>query len=250
MSRQPGRSRPAPRATPAPARRPIRAMPREVRQGPTPTGAARGRRTVLGLPWPLPVSPWVVGLTLLLGVAVGAAWFFEGRFETPPAEAARRLLPYRVDDLDKVVLTSSSGSVTFTRDASGNFSTGGPAPTPPPGPPPEATPAPVQLSPSTKLEGSLGQLAELTVDRVVAQEPSRSADFGLDVPQMTIEVTPKGSSAGAAAIAVGAENPDGSAYYVRREVPSGPRDTVLVTRYTLDDLMKVANELITGSATG
>jgi hypothetical protein len=192
----------------------------------------------------------VVGLVLVLAVAAGAAWFFEGRYETPPSEAAKLLLPYKVDDVQKVVLTSPSGSVTFTRDDAGRFSNGGPAPTPTPVPSPEAPPGLVDLPPSTKLEGSLGQLAELKIDRVVSQEPSHDPNFGLDSPQMTIEVTPKrGGQAAAAAIAIGGKNPDGTAYYVRREGQPGrpgPRDTVLVTRFTLDDLMKVGNELITG----
>ncbi len=226
-------------------------MPRAARPGPAPPGRAAGQRTVFGRPWPLPVSPWVVGLLALLLVAGGAAWAFEGRYETPPAQAAKRLLPYKTEDLDRVVLTSPAGSVTFTRDASGKFSSGGPPPPPTPVPSPDATPGPVVLAPSTKLEGSLGQMADLTIDREVDGAPSRSADFGLDNPQMTIEMTPKRATGGAAVIAVGGSNPDGSAYYVRREVPSGPMDTVLVTRHTLDDLMKVANELITGqTATG
>jgi hypothetical protein len=228
-------------------------MPREARPAPgtAPPPAAGGQRTVFGMPWPLPVSPWVVGLLALLLIAGGAAWAFEGRFETPPAQAAKRLLPYKTADLDRVVLTSPAGSVTFTRDASGKFTSGGPPPTPTPVPSPDAPPGPVVLAPATKLEGSLGQMEEITVDREVAPEPSRAADFGLDRPQMTIEMTPKGAAGGAATIAIGSANPDGSAYYVRREVPAGPKDTVLVTRYTLDDLMKVANELISGEqATG
>jgi hypothetical protein len=251
MSQKRSRSRPAPLATPAQSRRPVGPMPRATRPAAAPAGTGAGQRTVFGMPWPLPVSPWVVGLVALLLIAGGAAWAFEGRFETPPAQAAKRLLPYKTDDLDRVVLTSPAGSVTFTRDTSGKFSSAGPPPAPTPVPSPGAAPGPVVLAPSTKLEGSLGQMADITIDREVASEPSRSADFGLDAPQMTIEMTPKRAGGGAAIIAVGGANPDGSAYYVRREVPSGPKDTVLVTRYTLDDLMKVANELITGeSATG
>ena len=98
------------------------------------------------------------------------------------------------------------------------------------------------LPPSTKLEGTLGQLNQLTIDRVLLEEPSRSPEFGLDAPQMTLEVTPRQGAP--AAIAIGGQNPDGRAYYVRRDGPGGPRDTVLVTRYSVDDLMKVAGELI------
>jgi hypothetical protein len=194
---------------------------------------------VLGMPWPLPISPLVAGLVLLLVVAAGAAWLFDGRFETTPAEAAKRLLPYRLEEIQKVVLTSPAGSVTYMRDGNGVFSTGGPAPAPTPVPPPDAPPGPVQLPPSTQLEGMLGQLAQLTIDRVVEDAPSRRAEYGLDSPQLVVEVTPKSGAAGA--IAVGQRNPDGSAYYVRRE---SNKDTVLASRYTLDDLMKIATGLI------
>jgi hypothetical protein len=210
-----------------------------VREAPAPARQASGGRTVLGLPWPLPVSPLVAGLVLLLVVAAGAAWLFDGRFETTPAEAAKRLLPYRLEEIQKVVLTSPTGSVTYMRDGNGVFSTGAPAPAPTPVPPPDATPGPVVLPPSTQLEGMLGQLSQLTIDRVVEDAPSRNAEYGLDSPQLTVEVTPK--SGAASAIAIGQRNPDGSAYYVRRE---SNKDTVLASRYTLDDLMKIATDLI------
>ena len=221
-------------------------MPREARPAPATPASGTGRQTVFGRPWPLPVAPWVVGLALLLALAAGAAWYFEGRFETTPAEAAKRLLPYKADEVQKVVLTSPAGSVTFNRDAAGEFSAGGPPPTPTPVPDPQAPPPAVVLPPSTKLEGTLGQLNQLTIDRVLLEEPSRSPEFGLDAPQMTLEVTPRQGAP--AAIAIGGQNPDGRAYYVRRDGPGGPRDTVLVTRYSVDDLMKVAGELIAEQA--
>ena len=95
-------------------------MPREARPAPATPASGTGRQTVFGRPWPLPVAPWVVGLALLLALAAGAAWYFEGRFETTPAEAAKRLLPYKADEVQKVVLTSPAGSVTFNRDAAGS----------------------------------------------------------------------------------------------------------------------------------
>jgi hypothetical protein len=212
-------------------------MPRQVRQA-SPRRAAPGR-TVFGRRWPLPVSPLATALTAALLVVAGAVWYTEGRFETPPAEAAKQVVPYKAAALQSVQLTTSSGSVTYTRDASGQFSTGGPPPEPTPTPGPEATPAPVVLSPSTRLEGLINQLAGLRVDRVVANEPSASSEYGLDSPQFTLTLAPKQGTA--AILAVGQLNPDGTAYYVRRD---DRKDTVLVSRYTLDDLMKVAEELV------
>ncbi len=214
-------------------------MPRQVRPGPRAGRPSGARRTVFGIPWSLPIPPLAAGLVLLFALAAGAAWYFEGRYETPPAEAAKRLLPYQVDDLQQVVLTSPAGSVTYSRDRAGTFTAGGVSATPTPMPPSEATPGPVQLTPSTKLEGMLGQLFTLRVDRVVTQEPSQSPEFGLDNPQLTLALTPKQGPAGT--IAIGGLNPDQTAYYVRRELS---RDTVLASRYTLDDLIKVANDLI------
>lgn len=240
MSQGKSRPRPAPRATPPTSRRPLGPMPRQARPTPRAAAPASTRPAIFGVPWPLPVSPLVAGLVLLFVVVTGGAWFFEGRFESPPADAARRLLPYKVDDLQAVVLTTSAGSATYTRDSSGTFTTGGPAPPPTPVPPPGATPGPVQLPPSTKLEGMVGQLAELRIDRVLVPEASQSAEFGLDNPQLTLVLTPKQGAPGT--VAVGQLNPDKTAYYVRRE---SSKDTVLVSRYTVDDLLKVANDLIT-----
>ncbi|HEX2032861.1 MAG TPA: DUF4340 domain-containing protein [Chloroflexota bacterium] len=214
-------------------------MPRQVRESPPPAAAAG--HTVFGRRWPLPFSPVVAGLVLLLAIAVGVAWFLEGRYETPPAEAARQLIPYRADQLQAVTLTTPAGTVTFTRDASGKLSTGAPTPTPSPVPSPGATPAPVQLAPDSKLEGLINQLHDLRIERVIAQEPSTSQEFGLDKPQLTLAMTPRGGPP--ATIAIGQLTPDQTSFYVRRE---GAGDTVLASKYTLEDLMDVAGQLVAG----
>jgi hypothetical protein len=61
----------------------------------------------------------------------------------------------------------------------------------------------------------------------------------LDAPQLTLQLVPKRGAT--ATIAIGKLNPNETSYYVRRE---DHKDTVLVARYTLDDLIKVANDLI------
>lgn len=234
--------RPARPATPRPSTGPLRPMPRQAREAPPPQGSGGHRRTVLGRPWVLPVSPLTTLLALAFVVALAAAWRFEGRFETPPADAAKQLLAYKASDLQSVQVTMPAGSITYERDASGKFSAGGAAASPIPTSGSEGALAPVTLSPSTKLEGIVNQLNGLRIDLVVLNEPSISPDFGLDQPQLTLKVTPR--SGPPATLAIGQANPDRSSYYVRREER---RDTVLASRYTLDDLIKVAGELIAGS---
>ena len=214
-------------------------MPRQQRESPPPQRRVRSGRTFLGRPWPLPVSPVVTGLLILFVLAAGLTWYFEGRFETTPAEAAKQLTPYKADDVQQVVLTTNSGSATFTRDeTSGKLVPPGPQPTPSPTPGPEATPGPVQLAPGTQMESLLNQLHDLKIDRTIEQAPSTSAEYGLDAPQLTLKMVPKKGEP--STIAVGKLNPNQTAYYVRRDAR---KDTVLVPRYTLDDLMKVANDL-------
>jgi hypothetical protein len=182
-----------------------------------------------------------VALLAAFAAAVATAWALEGRFPTPPAEAAKLVSPYSAAEVQAVELTTAAGSATYTRDANGKFSTGGPEPEPTPTPGPDATPAPVTLSPATKLESLLNQLHDLRIDRVVANEASSSPEYGLDNPQFTLKLVPKRGPP--ATLAVGQLNPDQSAYYARREARG---DTVLVSRYTLDDLMKVVGEILKG----
>ena len=224
-------------ATPPAHKRPRPPMPRQAREAPP--SRLRTGHTVFGRPWPLPISPAATGLLLLFLIAAGAAWWFEGRYETPPAEAAKLVIPYKADQVQEVRLTTNDGTATYTRGANGKFSTGGPEPSPTPTPGPDATPAPVSLSLATQLESLLNQLHDLKIDRLVTNEPSASAEYGLDKPQFSLAISPKKGSA--ETLAVGQLNPNKTAYYVRRE---SHKDTVLVSRYTLDDLIKVASDLI------
>jgi len=219
-------------------------MPRQVRVAPPPRRERATQRTVFGWSWPLPISPVVLGLLALFGVAAGLAWYFEGRYATPPAQAAKLVIPYKTDDVKQVVLTSPQGSVTYTRDeASGKLVAPGPQPTPSPTPAPEATPAPVAISPSSQVESLINQLHDLQIDRVVDNKLSTSAEYGLDNPQLTLQLVPK--SGATVTMAIGKLNTNQTSYYVRRE---DHKDTVLVARYTLDDLIKLANGLIQPSA--
>lgn len=216
-------------------------MPRQARDVPPTRRQREAARTIFGQPWPLPVSPAVAGLLLALVVAAGLAWYFEGRYTTTPAEAAKLVTPYTADQVKQVVLTSALGTATYTRDPStGKFAPpGGAQPTPSPVPSANATPAPVELSPETKLESLLNQLHDLQIDRVIDTKPSNSAEYGLDQPQLTLQLIPK--SGAPAGIAIGKLNPNQTSYYVRRDAQ---KDTALVARYTLDDLIQVANGII------
>jgi hypothetical protein len=213
-------------------------MPRRPRQ-PGPAPGRRSQRTVFGRPWPLPVSPVAIGLLLAFVAVAGVVWYAEGRFTTTPAEVARQIVPFSGEDVQSILVVTPDGRASFERGPDGKMTAGGPPPTPTPVPPPEATPGPVTISPATRVESLVNQVAALRIDRVVLDQPSQSAEYGLDQPQMTLTLTPKQGAA--ATLAVGALNPDETSYYVRRDQR---RDTVLVSRYTLDDLLKTAKDAI------
>lgn len=206
-------------------------MPRQQRESPPPRRERRGRR----VPW-LPVA-----LLAALVIAGGLAWWFEGRFETPPSEAAKQLIPYKAEDVQTIEVTTADGRAEFSRGPDGKMALGGPPPTPTPPPDPSAPPAPVTLSPGARVESIVTQLASLRTDRTIQVEAGRAEEFGLANPTTTLRVTPK--SGAPRTLQVGALNPDKTAYYVRRDPPN---DTVLVSRYSLDDLLKVADEVIKG----
>ena len=182
-----------------------------------------------------------LGLLLTLALVGGVVWWIEGRHETPPAEAAKQVIPYTGEQVQTVELITPDGRASFNRGADGKMEVAGPAPTPTTAPPPGATPAPVTLSPSARIESVVTQLSQLRVDRVLLNEPSASPEYGLDAPRMTFKVTPKAGQA--QTLAIGELSPDKTSYYVRREEK---RDTVLVSRYSLDDLIKVAEDVLKG----
>src|SRR5690349_18316852 len=105
MSQRPTVNRKLRPATPARRSRPLPPMPRQVRDAPPPRREREAKRTIFGQPWPLPTSPAVVGILLAFVIAAGLAWSFEGRYETPPAEAAKLVTPYKADDVKEVVVT-------------------------------------------------------------------------------------------------------------------------------------------------
>lgn len=221
-------------ATPVRANRPLRPMPRQNR---TPKGGtaatARGPRRRS-----FPLSPVAVVLGLALVIAVAAAWYFEGRYEIPPAEAAKQLVPYKGDDIQTLELVTPAGQAVFNRGADGKFDVNGASPTPEAAAGAGATLPAVSLSPGARVQSVVNQLAGMRIERVLLSEPSTSADYGLDRPQMVLTVeTKRGQET---TLAIGGLNPDETSYYVRREQQ---RDTVLVSRYIMDDLLKIAQEL-------
>lgn len=226
-------------ATPRPTKRPYRAMPKQTRDAPPPARQRRRRYTVFGRDWPLPIAPAATLLVLILAVVIAVAWFAEGRYQVTPAEAAKLVLPFKADKVESVQVTTADGDVTFRRGPDGKLTGGGPPPTPTPQPSPGATLAPVVLSAGTRLEGLLNQLAEIKITRVLQQTPSNAPEFGLDKPQLVLKVVPK--SGEPVSLAMGALNPEKTDLYVRREER---KDTVLVSRYTLEDLIKVAGDII------
>lgn len=215
-------------------------MPRQSRAAPPPR-RARGGWTVPGVPWPLPVSPAVVALLAALVVAGGMAWWFEGRFETTPAEAAKRLFPFKAEQVQTLEVITPDGRAEFSRGPDGKMIVDGPPPTPTLPPSPGATPAPVTLSPGARVESIVTQLTALRIDRTLPVQEGNAAEFGLASPKVSLRLVPK--TGDPLTLRLGALNPDKTAYYVRREERN---DTVLVSRYSLDDLLKVADEIIKG----
>jgi hypothetical protein len=74
---------------------------------------------------------------------------------------------------------------------------------------------------------------------VVSETPSESAEYGLDMPVLLITVTAK--AGGLATFAIGAKGVGDSTYYVRRNTRD-KNDTVLVSRYTIDEIVKFAKD--------
>ena len=218
-------------------------MPRQVRSGPPPKRLREGR-TVLGLPWPLPVSPLVILLLIAFGVAAGAVWWVEGRYETPPEQVAKQVIPFKGEDVQTLEVNLPDGQATFNRGPDGKMSVGGPPATPTPQPAADATPGPVQLSPAARVESLVNQLATLQVERTLPEQSINLADYGLDKPTTTIKLVPK--SGATATLLVGEMNAEKTSYYVRRVER---KDTILVSRYSLDDLLDLAREVVRGPST-
>jgi hypothetical protein len=192
--------------------------------------------------WGLPISPVAVVLGVVLVIAIGAAWYFEGRHELSPAQAARQLVPYRAEDIHTLEVITPLNRASFSRGVDGRFEGGEPLPTPTPEPAPGGAPSipPVTFSPGARAQSVVTQLTSMQVDRVLLTAPSASPEYGLDKPQMSFTVeTRRGQEM---TLAIGGLNPDQTAYYVRREQQ---QDTVLVSRYTLDEVIRITQEMLT-----
>jgi len=182
-----------------------------------------------------------IALITALVVAGGLAWWFEGRFATPPSEAAKQVIPFKAEEVQTIEVVTADGRAEFSRGPDGKMVVGGPPSTPTPPPNPAATPAPVTLSPAARVESIVTQLSQLRSDRTIQVEAARAEEFGLANPTRSLKVTPK--SGEPRTLQIGALNPDETSYYVRRTPPG---DVVLVSRYSLDDLLRVADEVIKG----
>ena len=207
-------------------------MPRQRREAAAPP---RRERRGARIPW-VPLA-----LVTALAVAAGLAWWFEGRFETPPSEAAKQLIPLKAEEVQTLEVMTPDGRAEFSRGPDGKMVVGGPPPTPTAPPSPGATPAPVTLSPAARVESIVTQLSQLRIDRSIEVQAARAEEFGLASPTSSLRVV--GKDGATRSLQIGALNPDKTAYYVRRAPPG---DVVLVSRYSLDDLLKIAEEVIKG----
>lgn len=87
-----------------------------------------------------------------------------------------------------------------------------------------------------RLEGTLVRLSSVKPKRVLTETAISFAPFGLDDPQLTVEVELKDGSA--QSLEVGDQTPDHTSYYARR---SGEQAVLLIESATVDPL----NRLVT-----
>ena len=183
---------------------------------------------------------WVV----IFVASSAGAWYF-GADKGSTTDLAKKVSPFAGADVQEVTFTTGGKALRFARADDGKFARDGVAPTtvPTPVPPPPGAPTPpvptVVISPGARIESFANQLHDLPVDRVVAETLSESAEYGLDKPSLVISVTAK--AGGTASFAIGAKGVGDSTYYMRRDTRE-KRDTVLVSKYTIDEMVKFATE--------
>ncbi len=183
---------------------------------------------------------WVV---ILVSSSAGAWYFGSARDST--VDLSKKVSPFSAVDLAVVAYSKDGKVATFTRNADGKLERDGqamaPQPTPVTAASTGATPAipTVSIAPGSRVESFANQLRDLPVDRVVASTPSTSSEYGLDSPVLTIEMTAK--AGGTIRLAFGAKAVGDGAYYVRRETRD-TNDTILASRYTIDEILKFASD--------
>ena len=222
-------------ATPPTSKGPRRQMPRQRRDA-APTTSAPTRRSGFARITIL----WVV----IFVASSAGAWYF-GTDRATTTDLAKKVSPFAGTDVQEVTFTTGGKAIRFARADDGKFARDGVAPTvvPTPAPPPPGAPTPpvptVVISPGARIESFANQLHDLPVDRVVAPTPSESAEYGLDKPVMVIEVVAK--AGGQATFAVGGKGVGDSTYYVRRDAKDA-KDTIIASKYTIDEMVKFAAE--------
>jgi hypothetical protein len=184
-------------------------------------------------------------LWIVIFVASSAgAWYF-GLDRASTVDLTKKVSPFVGTDVQEVTFTSGGTAIRFARADDGKFARDGLVPTTVPTPAPLLPGAPtplvptVMISPGARIESFANQLHDLPVDRVVSETPSESAEYGLDMPVLLITVTAK--AGGLATFAIGAKGVGDSTYYVRRNTRD-KNDTVLVSRYTIDEIVKFAKD--------
>lgn len=222
-------------ATPPASKGPRRQMPRQRREA-TPATVPAARRVGLARITIL----WVV----IFVASSAGAWYF-GSDRATTTDLTKKVSPFAGADVATMRFTRDGKVMEFTRNADGKFDRVGAAPTPVPAP--TAVPVPgttppiptVAIAPGARIESFANQLHDLPVDRVVSPTPSESAEYGLDKPVLLIEVVAK--AGGTAAFAIGGKGVGDSTYYVRRDAKD-VKDTIIASKYTIDEMVKFATE--------
>jgi hypothetical protein len=214
-------------------------MPRQQREV-AGTGAAVSRRAGMARMTIL----WVV----IFVASSAGAWYF-GSDRNSTTDLSKKVSPFAGTDVGTMRFTREGKTFEFVRNADGKFERVGAPPTPVPvptaAPAPGATPAipTVVIAPGARIESFANQLHDLPVDRVVAPTPSESAEYGLDKPVLLIEIVAKAGAG--ATFAVGAKGVGDSTYYVRRDAKE-VKDTIIASKYTIDEMIRFVSEQASG----
>lgn len=184
---------------------------------------------------------WVV---ILVASATGA-WYF-GRSPDGATDLSKKVSPFAAADVRRVTFTIGGRDAAFARGDDGKFAREGALPAPVPAstlPSGAATPAvpTVAIPPGSRVESFANQLHDLPVDRTLPPGSGDDAQFGLDRPSLVVVL--HASAGGQASMSFGSKDVGDSRYYVRREA-RGVSDVILVSKYSIDDLIKFATEVV------
>lgn len=139
----------------------------------------------------------LVALFLLLG---GYVYFFEMRRSSPaPSPVTMYLYNHEPEDLEAIEVRYRDRSVIMRKDAEGAWHLEQP-------PAPEAD--------QGRINGTTLALSAVVADKLLTEKPEELTTYGLDRPQIQLDVTAKGGAR--ETLFIGEKNPIASNYYAQR----------------------------------